>query len=108
MTELREPLPAHLAEPTRIGTEISITGKWVPTRPGSRFRKSAESQEMLQEWEAIHSGARTSDGVLSTEINHAVGEDAVLVHHVFADADSMIGYSVWPLRCRMTGFFVVS
>ena len=30
--------------------------------------------------------------MLSTEINHAVGEDAVLVHHVFADPDALVDY----------------
>ena len=30
--------------------------------------------------------------MLSTEINHAVGEDAVLVHHVFDDADALVHY----------------
>jgi hypothetical protein len=30
--------------------------------------------------------------VLSTEINHAVGEYAVLVHHVFKDADALVHY----------------
>ncbi|RZV41169.1 MAG: hypothetical protein EX269_16740, partial [Acidimicrobiales bacterium] len=81
MNETPEPLPEFLAEPSRIGTEISVTGKWVPTQQGGRFRKTEESQEMLAEWEDIHAGARAHDGVLSTEINHAVGEDAVLVHH---------------------------
>mgnify|MGYP002063057951 CR=1 FL=1 len=81
------PLAPHLAEPTRLGDEISITGKWVPRRPGGRFRASEESREMLQEWEDIHMGARSSNGVLSTEINHAVGEDAVLIHHVFENPD---------------------
>lgn len=47
---------------------------------------------MLAEWEDIHLGARAHDGVLSTEINHAVGEDAVLIHHVFADADALVDY----------------
>jgi quinol monooxygenase YgiN len=92
MTQPTEPLPAHLAEPSRIGPEVSITGKWVPTKPGGRFRKSAESQEMLQEWEDIHAGAKADSGVLSTEINHAVGEDAVLVHHVFRDPDALAHY----------------
>lgn len=32
MTNLTEPLPASLAEPSRIGAEISATGKWVPSR----------------------------------------------------------------------------
>lgn len=92
MTEITEPLPPFLAGPSRIGTEISVTGKWVPTNPSGRFRTTAESREMLSEWEEIHSGARAHPGVLSTEINHAVGEDAVLVHHVFADPDALVDY----------------
>ena len=87
-----EPLPPHLAEPSRIGEEISITGKWVPRKPGGLFRKSADSKEMLKEWEDIHSGAKADSGVLTTEINHAVGEDAVLVHHVFKDPDALNHY----------------
>ena len=47
---------------------------------------------MLQEWEDIHQGARADAGVLSTEINHAVGEDAVLVHHVFENSDALVHY----------------
>ena len=92
MPQTTEPLPSFLAEPSRIGSEISVTGKWVPTKPGGRFRKSTETQEMLDEWEDIHAGARADDGILSTEINHAVGEDAVLVHHVFRDADAVMHY----------------
>ena len=87
-----EPLPDYLAEPSRLGDEISITGKWVPSKPGGRFRTTEESREMLQEWEDIHQGARADTGVLSTEINHAVGEDAVLVHHVFENADALASY----------------
>jgi quinol monooxygenase YgiN len=92
MTHPAEPLAPFLAEPSRIGSEIGITGKWVPAKAGRLFRKSAESKEMLKEWEDIHAGAREDTGVLSTEINHAVGEDAVLVHHVFKDADALIHY----------------
>ncbi|NNC43557.1 MAG: hypothetical protein HKO03_10000, partial [Acidimicrobiia bacterium] len=92
MRQTHEPLPPHLADPSSIGTEISVTGKWIPTKPGGRFRKSAESIEMLREWEDIHAGAKGDPGVLSTEINHAVGEDAVLVHHVFKDADALVHY----------------
>jgi len=47
---------------------------------------------MLAEWEDIHIGARNHPGVLSTEINHAVGEDAVLIHHIFAHPDVMVDY----------------
>jgi len=92
MTQPSEPLPPFLAEPSRLGQEISVTGKWIPTKQGGRFRKSAESKEMLKEWEDIHAGARADSGVLSTEINHAVGEDAVLVHHVFKDSDALVHY----------------
>ena len=92
MTVTNEPLPDHLAAAPRLGDEITITGKWVPKTKGGRFRKSEESIEMLQEWEDIHLGARSSRGVLSTEINHAVGEDAVLVHHVFENADALSTY----------------
>lgn len=88
----KEPLAPHLAEPTRLGDEIAITGKWVPSKPGGRFRTTEESREMLTEWEDIHRGARGDQGVLSTEINHAVGEDAVLVHHVFENADALVHY----------------
>ena len=92
MTQPSEPLPPFLAEPSRLGQEISVTGKWIPTKQGGRFRKSAESKEMLNEWEDIHAGAKADAGVLSTEINHAVGEDAVLVHHVFKDSDALVHY----------------
>ncbi|MBT8165661.1 MAG: hypothetical protein HKO63_09605 [Acidimicrobiia bacterium] len=88
----RQPLADYLAEPSRNGDEISITGKWVPDKPGGRFRTTEESREMLREWEDIHQGARADTGVLSTEINHAVGEDAVLVHHVFENADALVHY----------------
>ncbi len=87
-----DPLPSYLAKPSRIGREITITGKWVPSVSGGRFRTTEESREMLQEWEDIHQGARADAGVLSTEINHAVGEDAVLVHHVFRDPDALVHY----------------
>ncbi len=92
MTQTHEPLPPFLAEASKLGQEISVTGKWIPTKQGGRFRASAESKEMLQEWEDIHAGARADDGVLSTEINHAVGEDAVLVHHVFKNPDALMHY----------------
>ena len=92
MPHSAQPLPAFLAAPSRIGDEISVTGKWVPIKPGGLFRKSAESKEMLDEWEDIHAGARADIGVLSTEINHAVGEDAVLVHHVFESPAALVQY----------------
>ena len=92
MIQTKEALPDFMAEPTKLGQEISITGKWIPTKKGGLFRKSAESKEMLKEWEDIHIGAKNHDGMLSTEINHAVGQDAVLVHHVFRNPESLLKY----------------
>jgi quinol monooxygenase YgiN len=92
MTQPTEPLAPFLTEPSKIGQEISVTGKWVPTRPGGLFRKSIESKDMLGEWEDIHAGATADTGVMSTEINHAVGQDAVLVHHVFENPDALVEY----------------
>jgi len=76
----------------QIGDEISVTGKWTPRTPGGLFRKSPDSADFLKEWEDIHADARADKGVLQTEINHAIGEDAVLVHHVFKDADALLNY----------------
>lgn len=84
--------PDHLNQPLRIGDEVSITGKWVPRTPGRLFRRSPDSDGLLDEWEAIHEEARKDPNVLHTEINHAVGEDAVLVHHVFRSPQSVIDY----------------
>ena len=92
MTQPNEPLPPFLIEPSKLGQEISVTGKWIPTKKGGLFRKSAESREMLKEWEDIHADAKSDAGVLSTEINHAVGEEAVLVHHVFKNPDALVHY----------------
>jgi len=92
MIQSKEALPDFLAEPTKLGKEISITGKWIPSKKGGLFRKSSESKVMLKEWEDIHMGAKNHDGMLSTEINHAVGQDAVLIHHVFRDPESLLKY----------------
>ena len=92
MINTKETLPDFMSETPRLGQEISITGKWVPTKKGGLFAKSKESKEMLIEWEDIHAEAKEHDGMLSTEINHAIGQDAVLIHHVFKNADSLIKY----------------
>jgi quinol monooxygenase YgiN len=92
MIIMKEALPEFMSESTKIGEEISITGKWLPSKKGGLFMKSAESKEMLKEWEDIHKEAREHKGMLSTEINHAVGQDAVLIHHVFKNTDSLIKY----------------
>lgn len=85
-------LPAHLKTTSRIGTEISITGKWIPKTKGGIFRKSNDSEEMLREWQDIHNEAKAHPGILSTEINHAVGQDAVLIHHVFENEEAVLSY----------------
>lgn len=87
-----EPLAPILAQPSRIGAEISITGKWVPKTAGRLFRRSPDSNKMLKLWEDIQAIAKTDTGVLATEINHAIGTDAVLVHQVFRDADALVRY----------------
>ena len=92
MIQSKEVLPQFLSEPAKLGEEISITGKWIPTKKGGLFKKSKESKEMLIEWEDIHAEAKAHDGMLSTEINHAIGQDAVLIHHVFINEDSLIKY----------------
>ena len=52
--EFNEPLPTFLTEKHKMGEEISITGKWVPRKPGSIFRKSQDAKDMIEEWENIH------------------------------------------------------
>jgi len=88
----QKPLPSFLAELTKLGQEISITGKWIPAKKGGLFRKSTESKEMLKEWEDIHVGAKGHEGILSTEINHAIGQDAVLIHHIFKNPEALKTY----------------
>ncbi|MFY0645122.1 MAG: hypothetical protein JXR19_11725 [Bacteroidia bacterium] len=85
-------LPAFMKENIMLGNEISITGKWMPKSNSVFFKKSEDSREMLVEWENIHEDAKNHEGMLSTEINHAVGQDAVLVHHIFKNHDSLINY----------------
>lgn len=92
MTKFTAPFPKFLTKDTQIGTEISITGKWVATQKSGFFRKSKEHQAMLSEWEDIHQDAKAHPGMLSTEVNPAIGQDAVLIHHIFQDTDALINY----------------
>jgi quinol monooxygenase YgiN len=92
MEQLQLELPTFMQEPIQIGEEISITGKWVPKTKGGIFRKSPDSGDMIKEWEDIHKDAREHDGMLSTEINHAIGQDAVLVHHIFKNERALGEY----------------
>ena len=92
MANTKELLPEFLLEETKIGSEISITGKWVATKKSSFFRKSMEYKEMLKEWDSIHQEAKMHPGMLSTEIDPAIGQDAVLIHHIFEDTDALVSY----------------
>lgn len=92
MTVTTEPLPAFLAEPSKLGDEISVTGKWMPKRSGRLFRRSPDSRPMLEALDALQNAASSDPDVLSTEINRSVGGDAVLTHHVFRDAAALIGF----------------
>lgn len=92
MDNLTTQLPSFMEAPIQIGNELSITGKWLPKTKGGFFRKSEDSREMLKEWEDIHQDAKNHQGMLSTEINHAIGQDAVLVHHIFENEESLINY----------------
>ena len=47
---------------------------------------------MIEEWDAIHQSASQHPGILSTEINHAMGQDAVLVHHTFKSPAAVEDY----------------
>ena len=104
----QEPLPAFLAEPLPLGQEISITGRWVPKTKGGLFRASPDAPEMVKEWQDIHEHARASEGVLETEISHAIGEDAVLVHHVFRDAEALINYFSTTASAHMAALTAVA
>ncbi len=79
-------LSPFVAAPVRLGHEISITAKWIPNETGGLFRTSAETKEMRQEWEGVHNEAIVHPGILSSELDVGVGEEVVLVHHVFQDA----------------------
>lgn len=92
MNTLNKSLPDFLSKESRIGNEISITGKWVAAKESGFFRKSAAYKEMLKEWDGIHHEAKMHEGMLSTEINPAIGQDAVLIHHVFEDAPALVNY----------------
>ena len=87
-----QPLADHLAEPTRLGDEISVTGKWFATEKTGRLRRDHSSETLQQQWAEIHAEATADSGVLSTEVNQAVGQEAVVVHQVFENADAAVDY----------------
>ncbi len=102
MTHPREPLPPFFEGPSALGPQISVTGKWIPTKPGGLFGKSAESRAMRKAWEDIRAGGQGVPEVRSTEINDGVDQDAVLVHQVFSDPDAFTRYVSAPPAEAMT------
>lgn len=92
MNTITQSLPDLLSKPSEIGKEISITGKWTATKPNRYFGKSNDYKSMLSEWETIHQEAISHEGILSTEINPSIGQEAVLIHHIFQDTNSLIDY----------------
>ena len=92
MTTNTEALASFLVEPTKLGQEVSMTGKWISKKKGGLFRQSAETKEMLKVLEDIHHSAKDYAGILSTEINHVVGEEAILIHQVFKNPELLSQY----------------
>ena len=92
MIDYKQPLPDFMRPETQIGTEISITGKWVAKGKSSFFGKSKDYQGMLIAWDDIHQAAKNHPGMLATEINPAIGQEAVLIHHIFQDAEALVQY----------------
>jgi len=85
------PLADHLAEPSKTGSEISVTGKWTPTKR-RMFGRSTESKATKAKLEGILEGTRGESGVLSMELDPTVGGDSFLVHQVFKDSQALIAY----------------
>jgi quinol monooxygenase YgiN len=88
----KEPVPDFLSTPSKIREEVSITGKWIPKDKGGLLRKSKDAVNMIKELEHIHNHAKETTGILSSQINLAVGEEATLVHHTFQDEPSLIEF----------------
>jgi hypothetical protein len=92
MSYAKQEMPDFLLPESPNAEELSITGKWVPLKKGGLFRKSADSEAMSKEWEGIHAEAKLHPGILSTEVNDAIGEEAVLVHHTFRNEEDLVDY----------------
>lgn len=92
MSITTSPLPDHLAKPSEIGEEISVTGKWSPLSASGMFGMSEDSMEMQRLWQSIQSRAEDDESVLSASINQGVGHDAILIHQVFKDSESLIRF----------------
>lgn len=90
MGQFDTPLPDFLAAPSRLGGEITLTGKWAPTKPGG-FSASFFGPGVSS---ALVKGLPTpgGTGALSGSVVPANGQDASLVHQVFKDAKALEAY----------------
>ncbi len=89
MTTKTAEMPEFLAEPSRLGDEISVTGKWIPKRSGWPLRRSPDLKPMIEAVDALQRAAESDDGVLLSEVNRSVGGGAVLIHQVFRSAEAL-------------------
>jgi quinol monooxygenase YgiN len=92
MTVNSTPLADHLAEPTRIGSEISVTGKWVPRSSGLPLFGSGNRDVLRNLLDQMATATKHFDGCLTVEVDHTVGGNAALVHFVFTDSDSLADF----------------
>ena len=92
MYTVTEPMAPFLAEPSKLGTEISITEKWTPIEKSGLFARSAGSKQVNIALKKLLSEASKHTGLLAMEIDPAVGGNAVLLHQVFSDAESLVEY----------------
>lgn len=108
MTVTPIPLPAHLAEPSQLGPEISLTGKWSPKSPNTLFKRSTDSTQMHEHLKSIHNKAQEVSGVLSASINQGVGEDTVLIHYVFKDEETFSTFFATDVNQHMKALMEVA
>ena len=92
MTTIDESVKEPLTEVRAQDQKISITAKWKANKQRAFFSDSEESKEMKDLWNKIHDQAKNIDGILRTEVDMTVGEDAVLVHHDFENKESLRNY----------------
>jgi quinol monooxygenase YgiN len=92
MTFAATALPPHMAEPTRIGEEISFTGKWTPRKSRMILGKSDDSKKMRSALQSLHTLAQSDSSVLSFELNDSVSGDSLVAHSVFVDEQAMIDF----------------
>jgi len=92
MTFTPQPLPPHLSESPKLGSEVSLTGKWIPKRQKRLFGSSPDSVPMRQALNELKNIGQSNQSVLTFELNDVVGADAVLLHIVFEDGKALVDF----------------